>query len=918
MSTRSTTATTAMPTCPGNSTDCLLGELVDQGRGFDWNLLNFAFTAILSILALLVASLALLQGLLAAGPGRLKASQNVLGSTYGRTARTRFDWTEWRFRTTVQVPIIDVPQIISASPLSLPVHHPPQQVSGMKRVWKSFILCVQCLARQDRAAAEDHEKHDEPHQDSDKASRRRRKRHILPLFNLKHHTRDIKARITDDSADSEDVSASWAMLLWHVDLAAVKLRTRYCKTDHLPADVPAAPAFATIEALIILAVLAGCTSYYVRQDLPLVKGPQVQMVFRQHPSLGLVATYQSYKERLGTNSPRLEHTRWACVEALGHIRYLQQPFLEIRCLPKGQIDVRTNLSFLLDVLQLQLQTRCNHVSCANHIRDIGSWPRFLVQHNSYIQSMLLVLLFADRPRVNLLFPLRLFRQYEHVHLLIRSSPSWRDDPRSVIEALKVLPASGKGLLLFRCHTSRRQVAIDAQHSKIEAHHLSLGKSGVESQPLIDDDLTGNAQQTWFGPEVFPGQGVPLKDFPLHPSQFFGYPPEQEQRSLSAADGDLLVSADTLDLCFHWRDGAQYINDLTVPEKTEARKWLAWQLATIDCWLRSFGGQDSLCAALNLLAKLRVTAKDVLTVRDGPPYPRLAILDSERLQDSPSPADANLKLDEITDDDRKKQLVLYSGRGDNVSRGEAHPDFAYLYDSIPADNENAAQLLLEWNTDEGQSASTEETDPAGHRVREPREDEDYVMSRFTKHMGRCARCPDLYEMHLQQGAALCDRGWSYAREVARYIYPHNGKPFSVIDREEGDEVELELDEDISELIRALLFAMEHGLWVELFRRGTDASSAPPGPGIASSSRPMSPGRGREASRPPADGGGAKREQSRERVRQPTEPIWQPRDRLEAMETLLLFRGILYAALASTAIDSSDILEMRDRDEIVQVL
>jgi hypothetical protein len=38
----------------------------------------------------------------------------------------------------------------------------------------------------------------------------------------------------------------------------------------------------------------------------------------------------------------------------------------------------------------------------------------------------------------------------------------------------------------------------------------------------------------------------------------------------------------------------------------------------------------------------------------------------------------------------------------------------------------------------------------------------------------------------------------------------------------------------------------------------------------------------------------------------------------MEALLLFRGILYAALASTALDSSDILEMRDRDEIVQVL
>ncbi|KAK5459612.1 hypothetical protein LTS15_003741 [Exophiala xenobiotica] len=910
-----------MPVCPGNSTDCLLGELVDQGRGFDWNLLNFAFTAILSILALLVASLALLQGLLAAGPGRLKASQNVLGFTYGKTARTRFDWTEWRFRTTVQVPIIDVPQIISATPLSLPVHHPPQHVSGMKRVRNLFIRCVQYLAPcalQDRAAAKDHQKYDEPDRVSDKASRRMRKRYILHLFDLKQHTPDIEARITDDFAGTEDVSSSWAMLLRHVGLDAVKLRTRYCKTDHLPADVPAAPAFATIEALVLLAVLAGCTSYYVRQDLPLVRGPQVQMVFRQHPSLGLVATYQSYKERIGTKSPLKEHTRWACMEALGHIRYLQQPFLEIRCLPKGQIDVRTNLSFLLDVLQLQLQSRCDHVSCANHIRDIGSWPRFLVQHNSYIQSMLLVLLFADRPRINLLFPLRLFRRYEHVHLLIKSSPSWGDDPRSVIEALKVLPASGKSLLLFRCHTSRRIVAIDPQHSKAEAHHVSHDKSDVESQPLIDDHLAGNAQQTWVGPEVFPGQGVPLKDFPLHPSQSFGYSPEQEPSSLSAADGDLLISADALDLCFHWRDGARYINDLTVPEKTEARKWLAWQLATVDCWLRSSGGQDSLCAALNLLAKLHITEKNVLTVSEGPPHPRLAILESELLQDSPLPVDANLKLEETTNDDRKKQLVLYSGKEANLSRGESHPDFAYLHDLVPANNENAAQLLLEWNTDERQSSSTDGTDPAGYIVREPRDDEYYVMSSFTRHIGRCARCPDLYKMHFQQGAALCDRGWRYARDVASYVYPHNGKPFSVVDREQGDEIELQLDEDISESTLALMFAMEHGLWIELFRRGTEVSSASPGPGIASSSRPISPGRGREASRPPADRGGGKREQSNERVRQPTEPIWRPKDRLEAMEALLLFRGILYAALASTALDSSDILEMRDRDEIVQVL
>ena len=47
-------------------------------------------------------------------------------------------------------------------------------------------------------------------------------------------------------------------------------------------------------------------------------------------------------------------------------------------------------------------------------------------------------------------------------------------------------------------------------------------------------------------------------------------------------------------------------------------------------------------------------------------------------------------------------------------------------------------------------------------------------------------------------------------------------------------------------------------------------------------------------------------------------WEPRDRVEALETLLVLRAVLYATLLSTAIDSSDILEMKTRDEIVRIL
>ena len=101
-------------TCPSNSTECLLRAIISNtDQGYNWNPLNFAFTAALSILAFVIAVIGLLQALVSAGPGRLKASLGALGPVYSDKAKTRFDRTELRFRTVAAVPVINVDKILA-------------------------------------------------------------------------------------------------------------------------------------------------------------------------------------------------------------------------------------------------------------------------------------------------------------------------------------------------------------------------------------------------------------------------------------------------------------------------------------------------------------------------------------------------------------------------------------------------------------------------------------------------------------------------------------------------------------------------------------------------------------------------------------------------------------------------------------
>jgi hypothetical protein len=113
--------------CPDNSIHCLLRELLNNNstavlleqllkaqQGFNWDPLNFAFTAAIGVLALIVACITVFQSLLAAGPGRRKASRTSIGAFAAQT-KSRFDRLELSLRTTAQVPFLSYNTLCSIS-----------------------------------------------------------------------------------------------------------------------------------------------------------------------------------------------------------------------------------------------------------------------------------------------------------------------------------------------------------------------------------------------------------------------------------------------------------------------------------------------------------------------------------------------------------------------------------------------------------------------------------------------------------------------------------------------------------------------------------------------------------------------------------------------------------------------------------
>ena len=335
--------------CPtDNSNDaiaCLLREISSHTQpNWNWDPLNFAITAAIGLLALIIACITVFQGLLAAGPGRLKASNLAIGP-FSIHSRSRFDRTELALRTTARVPLItwDVVYHRVVRQKFRPNFESPGQHHGRRPITPG-------------GWADDDKFYDG----------------ITTLG-----TTSVRERHQYDS------TATWLTLLTALGLDDPQFFPLVQRvTDYLPADIQAAPAAAELRCLAILAVIAdsnaiiesaGPNSRFVT-----VSADSSQLGFRDHPSLGAVAAYEAYEEtamlKVGKSAPLQFGTQFPVLRFDELDRCLQLAsgrlaYADGRIPPSidEQADERGFMTLVTDLRKRSED--CGHEICENAMED---------------------------------------------------------------------------------------------------------------------------------------------------------------------------------------------------------------------------------------------------------------------------------------------------------------------------------------------------------------------------------------------------------------------------------------------------------------------------------------------------------------------------------------------------------------------
>ncbi|OAP65247.1 hypothetical protein AYL99_01219 [Fonsecaea erecta] len=131
-------------------------------------------------------------------------------------------------------------------------------------------------------------------------------------------------------------------------------------------------------------------------------------------------------------------------------------------------------------------------------------------------------------------------------------------------------------------------------------------------------------------------------------------------------------------------------------------------------------------------------------------------------------------------------------------------------------------------------------------REPRDDELSVMEHFAKHAARCEYCYDPYKAY-REDRPLCRNGLSYAKDVANYLYAKGGKPFSRIDKINGQRVQVRVPAGC-EAVDLLIKAFDKGMKLDSTRVVVVENTKRPEAGEKPAARvvsPVSPSRRRES-------------------------------------------------------------------------
>lgn len=228
--------------CPenGNSTDCLLRTLLElkiaESAEYDWDPMTFVLTLLIGLVALLLAGVTIVQALFAAGKGRRRRRRSKMAiGKWSTQSKRRWDWPEMSFRYTVKTPVLLADPRISKDAM--------ETTPGATQFEGSS-------------------------------------------------TRSPSGQLSD--------AASWLLFfekagLDEFDIDAWGANVRSVAAEYVPDDLVAAPAYVQVGAVVVAAVFAGAQSLDMDENgYPILFGPDFQVDFRQHSSLGVVCAYSRY------------------------------------------------------------------------------------------------------------------------------------------------------------------------------------------------------------------------------------------------------------------------------------------------------------------------------------------------------------------------------------------------------------------------------------------------------------------------------------------------------------------------------------------------------------------------------------------------------------------------------------------------
>lgn len=407
--------------CPAdNSTEaiaCLLRLVADNTQpDWNWDPLSFGVTAAIGVLALIVAGITVFQGLLAAGPGRIKASRPAIGP-FAIHSRSVFDRTELALRTTARVPLITWD--VCYHRIVRQKFQPNFEVAtSYSQLHPGRLLGADPFALKD-------------HVEESGASRSPRGQSTTSFEQGRHEY---------------DSTATWLTLLTSLGLEDPQFFPLVQRvTDYLPTDIQAAPAAGELRCLAILAVIAD-TNASIELSGPGNRFPRVladssSLVFRDHPSLGTVAAYEAYEEtavlKVGDSPPLEFGSQFPALKFEDLDRCLQLAsgrlaYADGRIPPSlgGQADTRTFLTLIKDLWERS--RGCGHDVCEHAYQDWEASLRDMQERRDgwmlYGQMkmfyMVASLMTADRANLCRGFPKEKMKFRESVVAILKLDEFW--------------------------------------------------------------------------------------------------------------------------------------------------------------------------------------------------------------------------------------------------------------------------------------------------------------------------------------------------------------------------------------------------------------------------------------------------------------------------------------------------------------